>query len=236
MSEKTTYRIACPQCRHEQSVELYESVNVTTDPELRGELLENRLNIVACGGCKLNFRVDKQLVYSDPGRKFIVFLFPAEGDACEKGEDQFLAGIADITRALPDDVPAPSLNLVFNRTELVERIFMKEAGLDERIIEYIKYTMYTRNAHKLDPAAKALLFNANDSNETTLCFVAQDLKTRKFEAVLSYDRKGYDALETTFSDEEKAFDLLELFPGPHISARHNLLRELHAETEQENED
>ena len=78
-------------------------------------------------------------------------------------------------------------------------------------------------------ATKALLFNAHDSTDAVLCFVVQDLATKKFEAVLNYDRKSYDALKETFGDDEKAFDMYELFPGPHISARHNLLRELSSE-------
>lgn len=229
MSKKSTYRIACPKCGHEQSVELYESVNVMTDPALKDQLLQNQLNGVTCGGCGFGFRVDKQLVYNDPAHRLLIYWYPADEAAYEDDEDRFLAAVADIARALPDDVQAPSVHLVFNRTELIERIFMKEAGLDERIIEYIKYTMFTHNAKKLDPAAKALLFNAYDSTDTTLCFVVQDVATRKFEAVLHYDRSSYDALKTAFADEEKAFDLLELFPGPHISARHNLLRELRAE-------
>jgi hypothetical protein len=177
--------------------------------------------------------VDKQLVYSDPDRRVLIFWFPNDESGFDRDEERFLTATAEITKSLPEDVEAPSVHLVFNRTELIERIFMKEAGLDERIIEYIKYTMYTRNVKKLEPSAKALLFNAHDSNDSVLCFVVQDLKTRKFEAVLHYERKGYDALKEAFADEEKSFDLLELFPGPYISARHNLLRELRTESEQE---
>ncbi len=236
MSEKSTYRIACPKCGHEQSVELYDSINIKDDPSLKEALLKNQINNVSCGGCGFNFRVDKQLAYSDPVGRFIVFWYPADEAACDRDEDRFLDAIAEITRGLPEDVLAPSVHLVFTRTELIERIFMREAGLDERIIEYIKYTMYARNVKRLDPATKALLFNAHDSNDTLLAFVVQDVKTRKFEAVLHYDRKGYDALKETFSDEEKAFDLYEFFPGPHISARQNLLRELRAEAGHETED
>lgn len=233
MSEKTTYRIACPKCGHEQSVELYESINVKDEPELKEKLLKNELNQVTCGGCGFGFRVDKQLVYSDVAHHFLVFWYPAEEGAYDNDEGRFLDALGEITKLLPEDVKAPSVHLVFNRTELIERIFLKEAGLDERIIEYIKYTMYVKNAKKLDPAAKALLFNAHDSNETTLCFVVQDLKTRKFEAVLNYERAGYEALKEAFADDEKSFDLLELFPGPYINARYNLLRELKSETEEE---
>lgn len=235
MSEKRTYRINCPKCSHEQSVELHESVNVKTNPELKEALLKNQLNQVACGKCQFSFRVDKQLVYNDPERRVLIYWFPSSDTPDADSEEKFIEAVAEITRALPEGAEAPSVHLVFNRTELIERIFLKEAGLDERIIEYIKYTMYTRNAKRLDPNTKALLFNAHDSNDSALCFIVQDLGSKKFEAVLNYDRKSYDALKETFTDEEKSFDLLELFPGPHISARQNLLRELNTEPEAEEE-
>lgn len=235
MSEKNTYRITCPKCRHEQSVELYESINVKTDPDLKEQLLRNQLNGVACGSCQFAFRVDKQLSYSDPERRLLIYWYPTEEETTDREEGKFLDALAEITRALPEDTQAPSVHLVYTRTELIERIFLKEAGLDERLVEYIKYTMYTKNAGKLDPAAKALLFNAHDSTDQMLFFVVQDLKTKKFEAVLQYDRAGYDALKEAFANEDKAFDLLELFPGPHISARHSLLRELRSETGEEAE-
>ena len=212
---------------------MYESVNVKDDPQLKDLLLRNELNAVTCGGCNFVFRVDKPLVYSDPALKVLIYLFPTDEAAYDKNENKFLDVLAELTRAIPEDVPAPSLHLVFSRTELIERIFLREAGLDERIIEYIKYTIYAKNGRKLNPSEKALLFNAHDSNESTLCFVVQDVNTRKFEAVLNYERAGYNALSETFTGDDKSFDLLELFPGPYISARHALIRELRAESETE---
>lgn len=225
MSQTSQYTIRCPKCGHEQTVTLYDAVNVKTDPHLRGLLMENRLNSVKCEGCDFTFRVDKNLVYSDPDRRLLIFWVPVPEADYARGEEQFLALLRDLSSLLPDDVHAPAVHLVFNRIELVERIFLVEAGLDERLIEYIKYTMYTRNASRLDPARKILLFNATDSTPEHLCFVVQDAETRKFEAVLQYSRDAYRALEETFNGEEKSADLLELFPGPHISARALLLRE-----------
>lgn len=229
MSEKRSYNIRCPKCGHEQAVELHDSVNVKLHPELREALMNNQLNTVACASCSFAFRVDKQLIYSDPAHKLLIFWVPAEEAAYDADEDKFVDMLGELTKVLPDDVEAPSVHLVFSRTELIEMIFLKEAGLDERIIEYIKYTMYSKNPGKLEPTDKALLFNAHDSNAESLCFVVQDVQTRKFEAVLNYARESYNALKETFGDEEKSFDLLELFPGPYISARHTLLREMQTE-------
>ena len=48
MSAQKTYNIRCPKCGHEQKVELYDSVNVTQQPDLKTALFENRLNRILC--------------------------------------------------------------------------------------------------------------------------------------------------------------------------------------------
>lgn len=209
-------------------MDLYESINIKTDPALRDQLMANQVNSVTCRNCEFSFRVDKTLVYNDPDRHLLIYWIPVADRDSEAGEEQFAGLLRQLNAALPDDLRAPAVHLVFNRTELVERIFLLEAGLNERLIEYIKYTIYTRNT-RLDPARKNLLFNTQDSTPEHLCFVVQDVATRKLEAVLQYDRKAYQALHETFAAEDKSADLLELFPGPHISARLLLVRESQAE-------
>lgn len=231
MTQQSSYTISCPKCGRAQTVTLYDAVNVKTDPYLRTMLMENKLNAVNCVECEFSFRIDKNLVYSDPDRRLLIFWVPVSESDYARGEEQFIALLKDLSGLLPDDVRAPHVHLVFNRVELIERIFLVEAGLDERLIEYIKFTMYSRNAARLDPTRKILLFNATDSTPEHLCFVVQDAQSRRFEAVLQYSREAYRALEETFSGEEKSADLLELFPGPHISARALLLKEQQASRE-----
>jgi hypothetical protein len=226
MSQTKTYEIRCPKCGHEQSVELYEAVNVQQSPELKSLLLSNQLNAVVCAECHASFRVDKPLLYNDPKYKRMIYLIPMSEGAAEIGERQFTDSLRQLNGALPKGVEAPEVCLVLSRMELVERVFLFDAGLNERVIEYMKHMIYTRNLEKLHPANKALLFNAQDSTEKALCFVVQDVKTRKLEAMLQYDRATYTALSEMFDRDEQTPTLLELFPGPHVSARALLLKEL----------
>lgn len=229
MSNVASHNITCPRCKHMMDVQLYDSVNVATDPALRDQLMRNQLNMVTCPQCELAFRVDKPLLYCDPAKRILIYWLPTAPDSYQAGEDQFRSWLMKMGNVLPDDIRAPDIHLVFTRIELVERIFLLEQGLNERLIEYIKYIIYSRNAGRVNPAEKALLFNAEDSNETTLCFVVQDVQTRQLESVLQYSRDAYKVLADTFSQADKTADLLELFPGPYISARTQLLRELDAE-------
>jgi len=225
MSEKQPYQIKCPKCGGKQQVDLHESLNVRKDPELRGLLMTNKINEVVCASCGFSFRVDKPLVYIDPDRQLLIYLIPAREEQYDTGEDQFNEFIRNMLSLLPADFRAPEVQLVFNRTELIERIFLVEAGLNPRIIEYIKHRIYVQNGARVPPGTKQILFNAEDSGEENLCFVVQDIATRQFEAVLHYPRETYEALDEMFDDGEKGADLMELFPGPYFSARRLFLQD-----------
>jgi hypothetical protein len=206
-------------------VELYESINVQTSPDLKKLLMANQMNTVTCEQCALTFRVDKPLLYHDPKRRFMIYQIPIKENAVEDGEREFTESLGRLSSLMPKDIQTPDVSLVFSRTELVERIFLRDAGLNERIIEYIKYMIYTRNAGKINPTRKALLFDVEDSTPEALCFVVQDAESKKLESVLHYDRKTYTALCETFDKDDQTPTLLELFPGPYISARRLLLKE-----------
>lgn len=225
MSQQHRYSICCPQCAHQDEIELFDSLNVSEDPTLRDQLMGNRINAVTCQSCGFEFRVDKPLLYNDPGHNIMIYWIPTSLDQHDKGVADFRRTMTQMTSAMPQGVDLPEIHLVFTRTELVERVFLREAGLNERIIEYIKYLIYVKNIDKVSPEDKALLFNAEDSNDDSLCFVVQDSDSNQLESVFEYSRKAYDGICEMFDQDDQTATLLELFPGPHMSARSLLLSE-----------
>lgn len=219
MSQKSTYPIRCPQCGEEQDVELFDSLNIQSEPDLRDRLMANQLNVVLCASCNASFRVDKPLLYNDPERHFMVNLIPVGETSLEEAQRQFSSWITEMNATLPEGMEAPVVHLVFSRVELVERIFMLEAGLHERIIEYIKYIIYSRNPERLAPLTHALLFDAEDSTDESLCFVVQDVRSQRLEELFEYSRQAYQGLCEMFDQDEQTPSLMELFPGPYVSAR-----------------
>ncbi len=224
MSQVTLFPIRCPQCGADQEAALYESVNVGDEPALRDRLMRNELNRVACAQCGASFRVDPHLFYHDPARQILIYWIPTAANAYAEGERQFREALSRLAPLLPKDAVPPTPHLVFSRAELVERIFLLEAGLNERIVEYIKHMIYTRNLAKLDPAKKALLFDTEDSTPDHLVFVVQDVATGALETLIQYQRSAYDALCEAFDRDDQTPSLLDLFPGPYISARALLLK------------
>lgn len=219
MSQTQNYNIRCPKCHEEQNVQLYDSVNISSEPDLRQKLMQNELNAVKCATCGFRFVVDKPLLYNDANHGILIYWLPPGNQSLDEAQQVFRESMHHMSGVLPDNVEAPRVHLVFHRSELIERIFLLEAGLDERVIEYIKYLVYSKNLDKLNPREKTLLFNAEDSTDDNLCFVVQDASSRKLEGLLHYERQTYDSLSEMFDRDDQTANLLELFPGPYISAR-----------------
>lgn len=230
MSLAKTYPIHCPQCGHPQNVELYDSINVAQEPALKSALLENRLNRVQCEACEASFRVDKPVLYHDADRNILIHWMPDTSVSREDILDEFDNAMEDLRSALPDDMEPPRVRLVFDRVELVELMFMIEAGMEERVVEYIKYTIHMQNMSRLPPETKQLLLNVQDSTAEELLFAVRDIETMQLEEVLRYSREAYRKVRDIY--QNKPDDLMELFPGPYISARAALLEEGLQETEE----
>jgi hypothetical protein len=226
MSQKRTHEIACPFCGHEQEVELYDSIVVDEEPELRVALLSNRLNRVECEMCRKNFRVDKPLVYHDREQELFIHFDPLIGGrTLEQAEESFATAMSALRDLLPEGVEPPETHLVVEWTELIELVFLLEEGLDPRLVEHIKYMMFQQNPDRLDARAKGLLFDAQDSTDEQLCFVVQDRKTRKLEAVLNFSRADYEALVNVFDSGDQLALLKEQFPGPYLNGRLKYLQD-----------
>ena len=139
-----TFNIKCPSCGVPQDVELHEAVNVAAEPELKQALLENRLNRIECIDCDASFRVDMPLLYSDPEHNILIHWIPeTESLAKEQIIEDFDQSLEQINAMLPDDISVPSVRLVLTRVELVELVFMIEAEMNERVVEYVKYSIHT---------------------------------------------------------------------------------------------
>ncbi|MAW40060.1 MAG: hypothetical protein CMF27_03940 [Kiritimatiellaceae bacterium] len=224
MSIKRSVNIACPGCGTTQDITLVEVLNAQTDPDLKEDLMHNRLNRVSCSDCDIDFRVDLPLLYTDAKAGLMIHWVPENDDANrEQILEEFDEVIERMNAEAGEEVSVPNVRLVMNRVELVELIYMIEAGMNQRVVEYVKYSIYTRNQEKLDPERHRMLLNVEDSTDDELLFVMQDVDDRELGQVLRYGRSAYESLLELFADEPEEF--MEMFPGPCISARDVLLED-----------
>ena len=225
MSINRDAQITCPLCGTHQEIRLVEVLNVQSDPSLKDDLMRNKLNRVTCTDCGNNFRVDLPLLYTDSKLDIMIHWVP-ENDSASR--EQILEEFDEVIEHINSDSSlkgsTPNVRLVTTRVELVELIYLMEAGMNQRIVEYIKYNIFTRNQEKIDPKIHRLLLNVEDSTVDELFFVTQNVEDQKLGQVLRYGRSAYNSLVDLFSEDSEEF--MDMFPGPCISARDLILDDL----------
>ena len=97
----TTHELTCPQCGNMQEVEIWDSLNVTSDPELRNRLFNADINIFKCESCNHKAIISVPLLYLDMGKRYCVQYYPPE--AIE--DDNFLAQFTTEGRWNFRDIP-----------------------------------------------------------------------------------------------------------------------------------
>ncbi|MCC5849625.1 MAG: CpXC domain-containing protein [Verrucomicrobia bacterium] len=225
MPQTNSYPIRCPKCGSQQDELLYDSIDVGKEPDLRRQLLENKLNAVTCNECGHQFRIDKNLLYHDSRAGWMIYMNPTSVEKYDEAESEFRQVLDDLRSVMPSDQKMPEVDLVLSRIELVERIFVREAGFHPKVIEYVKYLIYTQNLDQFLPEDKALLLNGQECNEEQLCFVVQDVNTHKLETLMHYKREAYDSLLELLQQDGELSLANQLFPGPYVSARAYLMQE-----------
>ncbi len=224
MSISRTVNISCPSCGTQQDVQLYDAINVEAEPELKDALMLNQLNRVECSDCDLSFRVDLPLLYNDPANNVLIHWVPETEEASrEEILEEFDRSMEQMNEMMPADAEMPKVRLVTSRVELVELIFLIEAELNHRVVEYIKYSIYTRNMESTNPQKFRLLLNVQDSTDEEFCFVKQDVESQQLGEILRYGRTSYDSMCELH--EENPEEFLDMFPGPCISARNVLIED-----------
>ena len=129
--------IICPECDHEQKITICPSVNVTTDPEMREKVLSGELFLFTCEKCGYTGFAGYPFVYEDKETQggFLIYLEPDCPDR-EVGIDGDMADQV-VYRERP-------MRLVADLNALKEKIFIFEAGLDDRVMELFKMLTLTK--------------------------------------------------------------------------------------------
>ena len=139
MSKTRLIKRTCEKCHKEFECDIYESVNVTLDPELREKVLSGEIYKTVCPNCGEVEVSAHPLLYHDMDKKFMIYAnTPAE-----------LLLIKDTVRDNPLSKDFPNLDITKDYTicgatghfDLVTKINAIEAGLDWRIATLTMHLM-----------------------------------------------------------------------------------------------
>lgn len=131
MSHFETQPVECKHCHKEGEMQVWDLVDVDSNPELREKILNGELFTFHCPHCGKETIVPHAVLYHDMEHKFAVLLtFKPDG---------FDYGPLDIPAPPDNMVEEYKFRVVFNWSDLKEKILILEQELNDIAIERFKY-------------------------------------------------------------------------------------------------
>lgn len=141
--------VTCPGCGAVQAFHAWRSLNVTLEPETKQKFLRGDFTRVTCTQCAWSGPVVYPFLYHDMEKQLMIWLW------LDGGEPDL--------NALPpgEEMKGYRLRFVATQNELLEKILLFDADLDDRVIECLKFMIHTRAAERNQPLAGELYFAFN---------------------------------------------------------------------------
>lgn len=196
MIQQIIKKINCPHCNEENEVILWEKVNVDMNPDLKEKLFAETINNMKCKSCNYVSRIDIPLYYNDTKRKFFIYLVP-DFPIDKKEEDNLLANLKAETLNILDSGYDNKKRAVFEYYNLLEKILIFDADLDDRVVEGCK--ILARTQLKLMEGRAA--FAGLENDEITFNFFEKEDKEAK--KSFSVPKAMYDEIATIIREKDK---------------------------------
>lgn len=131
----------CSHCGKPTELQPRQSINVALDPELKARVKDGSLFVWECPYCGHRNLARYQTLYHDPDAKLMVWLLPPEAEMPAEAA------------ALARELEGYTLRRVREVGELIEKVNLFDAGLDDRVLEMCKWVTRRELAAK-QPAAQ----------------------------------------------------------------------------------
>ncbi len=191
MSEgKTKKAVVCPMCSELGRAEIFTSINVTLNPELRKAVLDGSVFEWVCDNCGHQARLNYPILYNDMNNSFMVYLIPKieRFQLCDRDLEKKFSNLRNINKRIVPD---------FNAFK--EKIFIFESRLDDMAVELTKAAIRQTVSHKLGGVKIAegylSMYDRESNTMGFTYFTGDDLKPYVQTARLEIYAKSKDIIE-----------------------------------------
>ena len=147
MSKERRETVTCPECGNVQNFIVWQSLNGDLNPEAKQQLLDGTLFRFVCSKCGYTSHVDYNMLYHDMTHKAMIYYVK------EEFVEQTIDAMTDAENKMGVAMSGYRKRIVTDQNTLREKAIIFEHGLDDRVIEIIKF-IYLANANENFPEAK----------------------------------------------------------------------------------
>ena len=152
---------SCNHCQQKTEIPVRQSINTALDPEVKARVKDGSLFVWECPYCGHRNLAVYQTLYHDPDNRLMVWLLPGEQQAPQAVEEAV------------KDLEGYTLRLVRNVGDLVEKVNIHDAGLEDTVLEMCKWVtrreLSAKNPAAMDAALRFLRLEGAD-NELVMAF------------------------------------------------------------------
>jgi len=136
---------SCSNCQSQTEVNIPRSINTALDPDLKTRVRDGSLFIWECPYCGRRNVAVTELLYHDPQARLMLWLLPGEAQPSAQAQ------------AAVKELDGYTLRIVREAGELIEKVNIADAGLEDTIVEMCKWVTKRELAAKNPAAANAPL-------------------------------------------------------------------------------
>ena len=153
MSKSHIAEITCPKCNCKGEFEVWDSINADLHPDLRDKLFSNDLFMYKCPICGAHIEICYGTLYHDMTHKFMLFFDYEKSEDFDYSPLQMPEGLG---------MEGYTFRVVFGLSHLKEKIVILEQGLDDLVIEHMKYMTSHVIMPEIAEKGYRLLFNRTE--------------------------------------------------------------------------
>ena len=179
------------------------------------QLFAGNLNCPTCSKCGTVFQVEVgQLIFKDPETAFILVQTPLPEESRQDDLEQEIDCLAT-DAAYQENLERPTVRLVFNREDFLEKIALHLRGFDDRLVEYAKFQLFQNTGGaSLLPQQHRLLYDFSNSDEQKMLFIVFDREAGKPTASLHLPMQDFrDMVEEFEQNQNLQQELERIFPN-----------------------
>ncbi|MCH2207485.1 MAG: CpXC domain-containing protein [Lentisphaerales bacterium] len=211
--QDNTTSIECPNCGFDINTQIITTIR-SQDLALE-ELFNGSLNNCICDQCSADFIFETPLVFKSDNQDY--FIYYNQGIAelgWKKAQEQMLMAL-DASLEGIDIHERPECRLTLNRNDFIEKIALHLADLDDKLIEYLKFHIFSKES-ELNPQAHLLLYDFSRSDHEIIEFNVLDTKTGELLHNTQTPVATLMQLENLLGQDDCPIELDTLFSGLYV--------------------
>ena len=174
----------------------WDSINVSLDPDMKNKVLDRSAFFGECPSCGFRFTVNYGFLYHDMEKRYMLHYVQC------KEEEQDVLRIYNSSNeenaAMRENalMKGYTFRIVRSYNELIEKICIFDAGLDDRIIEIYKVVIELAGGDdQYDPTQVRMLYDRPKGVDSILIVEGNKLK-----ATIPISMEMYDSLKEKYAD------------------------------------